>query len=161
MFKTPVALIIFRRPQFTEQVFQALARVQPRQLFVIADGPRPDVEGEAELCRATRAIIDRVDWQCEVIKNYLETNLGCGRRPATGISWVFDQVEEAIILEDDCVPGPSFFPFCEELLARYRDDERIMHIAGSTYEHGLLPTPYSYCFSHFNGAWGWASWRRA
>jgi hypothetical protein len=161
MFDVPVGLIIFRRPQFTERVLQVLALIRPRKLFVIADGPRPDKPGEAEACQATRAVIDRIDWDCDVIKNYSEVNLGCGRRPATGITWLFEQVEEAIILEDDCVPDPSFFRFCEEMLERYRDDERVMHIGGSTYQRENFPVPESYFFSCFNGAWGWATWRRA
>jgi hypothetical protein len=161
MLKTPVALLIFNRPDFTARVLQAVAQAKPRQLLVVADGPRPDVPGEAERCAAARAVIDRVDWDCEVLKNYSEVNLGCGRGPATGISWIFEQVPEAIILEDDCVPDPSFFRFCELLLERYREDERIMHIGGSTYQREVFPTPYSYSFSCFNGAWGWATWRRA
>ena len=161
MFNTPVALIIFRRPALTEQVLQALAKVRPQQLFVIADGPRADVPTDPELCAATRSLIERIDWPCEIATNYADANLGCGKRPATGISWVFEQVDRAIILEDDCVPHPSFFRFCEEMLTRYADDERVMHIGGSTYQRGELPTPYSYFFSCFNGAWGWATWRRA
>jgi hypothetical protein len=159
--QTPVALIIFNRPHTTERVFAEIAQAKPPKLFVIADGPRPDRLGEAEKCVATRAIIDRVDWECEVFKNYSEVNLGCGRRPATGISWVFEQVEEAIILEDDCVPHPTFFRFCEELLERYRDDERVMHIAGNNFQFGRRRTPFSYFLSWHNICWGWASWRRA
>jgi hypothetical protein len=161
MFSTPVALIIFRRPDLTARVVEALAQVKPRKLLVIADGPRHDRGGEAELCAVTRAVIDRIDWECEILKNYSDVNLGCGQRPATGITWVFEQVEQAIILEDDCVPHPSFFRFCEEMLARYRDDQRVMHIAGCSYRREPWPTPYSYYFSLFNGAWGWATWRRA
>jgi hypothetical protein len=161
MIETPVVLIIFNRPKLTEAVLNALARVRPRTLLVVADGPRPDSPGDAEACEAARAVIERVDWNCDVIKNYSNVNLGCGRRPASGISWALQQVEEAIILEDDCVPHPSFFRFCAELLERYRDDERVMHIAGSTYRRHAVPTPYSYFFSQFNGAWGWATWRRA
>src|SRR5947207_2486082 len=114
MLNTPVAIIIFRRPEFTERVLQAVARIRPSKLLVVADGPRPDCAGEAEACAAARAVVDRFDWDCEVLKNYSETNLGCGRRPATGIDWVFENVEEAIILEDDCVPDSSFFFFCQE-----------------------------------------------
>lgn len=161
MLDTPVALIIFRRPALTERVVAAISRVRPTRLFVIADGPRPERPDDAAACAAARAVIDRVDWDCEVERNFSEVNLGCGRRPASGISWLFDHVEEAIILEDDCVPDPSFFRYCAEMLQRYRDDERVMHIAGSTYRTQPAPTPYSYYFSHFNGAWGWATWRRA
>jgi hypothetical protein len=161
MITTPVALIIFRRPEFTERVIAAIAEAKPRKLLVVADGPRPERPDDVGECAAARAAVDRVDWDCEVLKNYSDVNFGCGRRPATGISWVFEHVEEAIILEDDCVPHPSFFRFCQELLERYREDMRVMHIAGSTYRRESFPIPSSYYFSCFNGAWGWATWRRS
>jgi hypothetical protein len=145
----------------TARVLEAVARAKPHKLLVFADGPRPDRPDDVVACAATRAVIDGVNWNCEVVKNYSEVNLGCGRGPATGISWVFQQVEEAIILEDDCVPHPSFFQFCEELLERYRDDARVMHVAGCTYRREPWPISESYYFSRFNGAWGWATWRRA
>lgn len=157
---TPVAFIIFNRPDKAARVFAEIAKAKPKRLFVIADGPRPDRPDDVEKCRATRAAVERVDWDCEVVKNYSDVNLGCGRRPATGISWVFEQVEEAVILEDDCVPHPTFFRFCSELLKRYRDDERIMMVGGFLlYEN---PGASSYYFSHFPACvGGWATWRRA
>lgn len=159
--KTPVAFIIFKRPHTTEKVFEAIRQAKPPKLFVIADGSRAEHPGEAEKCEATRAIIERVDWNCEVIKNYSDTNLGCAKRVVSGIDWVFSNVEEAIILEDDCVPHPTFFPFCEELLEKYRYDSRVASISGSNYQLGYRRTNYSYYFSIYNHCWGWASWRRA
>jgi len=155
----PIVLLIFNRPNTTERVFTEIARAKPQKLFVVADGPRADRPEDGEQCAAARAIIDRVDWDCEVVKNYAEVNLGCGYRPATGISWVFEQVEEAIILEDDCVPHPTFFRFCQELLDKYRHDTRVTMISG--FNLFKIPTSYSYdfCFTHSN--WGWATWRRA
>jgi hypothetical protein len=159
--KTPVVLLVFKRPDTTKKVFEAIRSAKPSQLLLIADGPRCDRPEEVEKCAATRAIIDRVDWDCEVLKNYADTNLGCGKRVATGLDWVFENVEEAIILEDDCVPHPTFFRFCEELLERYRYDERIFSISGQNFQFGRNQTSDSYYFSHFNHSWGWASWRRA
>jgi hypothetical protein len=161
MISTAVAFLIFNRPKLTERVFQEIARTRPRRLLVIADGPRRDREGEAEKCSETRAIVDRVDWDCEVLKNYSDVNLGCARRVATGLHWVFEQVEEAIVLEDDCLPHPTFFPYCEDLLAKYRNDKRVMHITGTNLTCGPQRTPYSYFFSWYPSSWGWASWRRA
>lgn len=159
--RTPVALIIFNRPEITERVFREIARAKPRQLLVIADGPRTDRGGEAEKCAATRAVIDQVDWDCEVLKNYSDVNLGVGGRPATGIRWVFEQVEEAIIFEDDCVPHPTFFRYCDDLLEKYRDDERVMHISGDNWNFGGQQGPFSYFFSAYCYSCGWATWRRA
>lgn len=159
--QTPVAFIIFNRPDTTARVFAEIARAQPPQLLVIADGARSDRAGEAELCAATRAIIDRVDWDCEVQTLYADRNLGCRRRVSSGLDWVFDTVEAAIILEDDCLPDPSFFRFCEDLLERYRDDERIAQISGDNFQFGRRRTTGSYYFSRFNHIWGWATWRRA
>jgi len=158
---TPVVLILFKRPTTTKRVFEEIRKAKPAKLLVIADGPRPDRPGEDEACAATRAIIDSVDWDCEVLKNYSETNLGCGRRVSSGLNWVFNTVEEAIILEDDCVPHPTFFRFCEELLKRYRNDDRISTISGQNVQFGRRRTEYSYYFSRYTQCWGWATWRRA
>lgn len=159
--KTPVCLIIFKRMEQTEKVFEAIRQVKPPKLLVIADGPRVERPGEAEQCAATRAIIDRVDWDCEVLKNYSDLNLGCDPRIVSGLNWVFEQVEEAIILEDDCVPHPTFFTYCEELLDRYRHDKRIMNISGQNVQFGRSRTDDSYYFSRYTLCWGWATWRRA
>jgi len=156
---SPVALIIFNRPTITERLFEIVARARPKQLLVIADGPRPDQAGDAEKCLATRAIIDRVDWDCDVLKNYSPINLGVGIRPATGLRWVFEQVESAIILEDDCIPHPAFFRYCDELLEKYWDDERVMHVSGDNWNFG--ERPFSYFFSRYCYSCGWATWRRA
>lgn len=159
--KTPVAFLIFKRPDTTKKVFEAIRKAKPHKLLVVADGPRADRPGEAEKCAATRAVIDGVDWDCEVLKKYSDTNLGCGPCVATGISWVFEQVEEAIILEDDCIPHHTFFHFCEELLEKYRHNQSILHISGTNYQFGRSRTKYSYYFSRYPAIWGWASWRRA
>lgn len=158
---TPIVFLIFRRPDLTARVFEVIKQVQPKKLLVIADGPNPDKLDEAEKCAAARAIIDRVDWNCEVLKNYSDINLGCKKRVSSGINWAFSEVEEAIILEDDCLPSPSFFNFCEELLERYRYDERIMMISGNNFQQGNARSEYSYYFSKYTHIWGWASWRRA
>ena len=159
---TPVALIIFNRPDKTQKVFDEIAKAKPGKLFVIADGPRKDHPGDNEKCIAARKLIDQVNWDCEVFKNYSDTNLGCGRRPATGISWVFENVEQTIILEDDCIPSLTFFRYCEEMLERYKDDERVMTICGMKTIYGEdKPNPFSYSFRLMGHFWGWATWRRA
>lgn len=159
--KTPVAFIVFKRPDTTEKVFEAIRKAKPPKLLVIADGPRADRPGEAENCAATRAVIERVDWECEVLKNYSGINLGCKQRVSSGLNWLFDLVEEAIILEDDCLPHPSFFRFCEELLTYYRDEQRITSISGQNVQFERRRSEYSYYFSHYYHSWGWATWRRA
>ena len=155
---TPVGFLIFNRPDLTEQVFAAIAQAKPKKLFVIADGPRSPEE--AEKCEKARSVIQKVDWDCELLTDFSDTNLGCGRREASGFDWVFSQVEEAIFLEDDTLPNPSFFNFCQTMLERYRDDERIMHINGDN-SCNQNRTEYSYYISKYMHGWGWASWRRA
>ena len=159
--KTPVVLIIFRRPDKTLQVLEKIRQVKPSKLFVISDAPRPEKPDEYEKCQKSRAIIDTVDWDCEVIKNYADTNLGSFRRIPTGLDWVFNQVEEAIILEDDCLPDITFFRFCEELLEYYKNDQRVMAISGDNFQFGRQRTQDSYYFSHYTHSWGWATWKRA
>jgi hypothetical protein len=160
-FDTPVALLVFNRPRHTTRVLEAVAKVRPRQLLVVADGPRSDRLGEDMRCRETRAVIERVDWPCEVQTNYSDVNLGCRQRISSGLDWVFSRVERAIILEDDCLPDPSFFPFCEELLERYCDDERIHMIRGGSFLGRRCPVGTSYYFSRWYHIWGWATWARA
>lgn len=159
----PVAVLLFNRPRLTARVVEAIRAVRPRQLFLIADGPRPEVPGDVEACAAARAEAERVDWECAVSRNYAEVNLGLKRRVESGLDWLFEQVEEAIILEDDCLPDASFFRFCDELLRRYRDEPRVMAISGSDFTFGLNQDggDASYFFSRYPLIWGWATWRRA
>ncbi|MDX6383422.1 MAG: hypothetical protein QOK48_995 [Blastocatellia bacterium] len=158
--RTPVAFLIFNRPDRTARVFAEIARARPEKLLVVADGPRANQPGEQELCLATRSILDKIDWPCELLTDFAETNLGCKQRISSGLDWVFEQVEEAIILEDDCLPDQTFFPFCAELLERYRDDERVGMICGSNFQNGKRRSPDSYFFGLHTTVWGWASWRR-
>lgn len=158
---TAVAFIIFNRPGSTDKVFHEIAKAKPPKLLVVSDGPRSNRPDEAEIVAKTREIIKKVDWDCEVLTNYSESNMGCKKRVSSGIDWVFEQVEECIILEDDCVPHPSFFQFCEELLVKYRDDDRIMAISGDNFQFGRKRSEHSYYFSRYVHIWGWATWRRA
>lgn len=159
MLDVPVAFLIFNRPDLTALVFAEIARARPRTLYVIADGPRDESDGED--CAAARQVIEGVDWDCRVVTNYSDRNLGCKQRVSSGLTWLFEQCEAAIILEDDCLPHPSFFPYCAELLERYRDDERVMMISGDQFQPALVNPDYSYCFSQYSLIWGWATWRRA
>ena len=142
---TPVAFLVFNRPDLTARVFERIAAARPQTLLLVADGPRN--ENEVATCDQVRNIITRVDWDCRVLTNFSDINLGCKRRVASGLDWVFSQVEEAIILEDDCLPSLSFFPFCQGLLERYRDDNRIFAIGGTNLQFGISRTEHSYYFS--------------
>jgi hypothetical protein len=159
MIDTPILLVIFKRPEATRRVLHAIAQAKPRILLVAADGPRNDQE--AAQCDASRAVIGEVDWDCEIRTHFSDTNLGCGVRVYTAIDWALAQFEEVIILEDDCVPHPSFFTFCQSMLSRYRDDTRIMHISGNNFLPPGFDIKESYYFSKYSHAWGWATWRRA
>lgn len=162
MSATPVVLIAFNRPELTRRTLDTIRRAQPEHLLLIADGPRVARPDDDALCRQVRAELEQVDWPCKVERRFLETNLGCEANVELGLDWVFSKVENAIILEDDCIPDPSFFPFCAELLHRFGTDERIWHIAGNSH---WVPTELfggeSYAFSTYASVWGWATWRRA
>ena len=156
---TPVALFIFNRPDLTDIAFKAIAKAKPAKLLVVADGPRSPEE--AEKCREARTVIERIDWPCELLTNFSEVNLGCKERVASGLDWVFSETNEAIIIEDDCLADPSFFSFAQQLLDRYREDERVMHINGSNFVSDRIKLEHSYFFSRYTFTWGWASWSRA
>lgn len=156
----PVALIVFNRPDTTRRVFDAIAAARPEKLFLIADGPRADRPGEAERCAEVRKIISNVNWPCDVQTDFSQKNLGCRRRVVSGLDWVFTQVEETMILEDDCLPDQTFFRFCSELLDRYRNCEAVGAISGFNPARARPPATGSYYFSKAFTAWGWATWRR-
>lgn len=159
--RTPVVLMLFNRPDQTRQVFQAIAKVRPQKLLVIADGPRATHPDDETLCNQARAVIAEIDWPCELLTNFAPANLGCRERVISGLDWVFQNVEEAIILEDDCLPHETFFPYCEELLERYRDDTRIGMISGNNLLDSRAHAKYSYYHTRLVHIWGWATWRRA
>jgi hypothetical protein len=161
MYKPPVAFLVFNRPDCTRQVFEEIRRFKPTQLLIVADGPRPSVPTDVDRCEAVRKIVADIDWACEVQHNFAEHNLGCKVRVSSGLDWAFSVVEEAIILEDDCLPSEDFFRFCSELLPRYRTESKVMHISGDNFQDGRIRGNGSYYFSRYTHVWGWASWRRA
>jgi len=158
--KPPVTFFIFNRPDKAAIVFEKIREAKIAKLFIVSDGPRASNSGEAELVEQGRRIVDQVDWPCEVKTNFAPSNMGARRRVASGLDWVFSQVEETIILEDDCVPDPTFFRFCGELLERFRDEDRIGVISGNNHLKGKRVSPESYTFSGTGHTWGWATWKR-
>jgi hypothetical protein len=162
-FHTPaVLLIVFNRPDTTRRILDAIAPAAPRRLFIASDGPRAGNAEDTEKCAAVRREVRKpIGWDCQV--SYLEQkeNLGCGRGPSAAITWFFENVEEGIILEDDCLPSPQFFPFCASVLEKYRDEARVGHVGGFNCQFGRSRGNASYYFSRYFHAWGWATWRRA
>ena len=158
---TPVAFLIYNRPQLAAQVFDVIRKAKPKKLLVVADGPKFEREGDVEKCATTRSIIDTVDWDCEILTDYSPVNMGCKKRISTGLDWVFSQVPEAIVLEDDCLPSLSFFFFCQDLLSRYRHDKRVMQICGFNRIGRTGRGDGDYFFARLGPVWGWASWNRA
>ncbi|MCL2792951.1 MAG: nucleotide-diphospho-sugar transferase [Spirochaetaceae bacterium] len=160
-FNTPILFLIFNRLDTTKQVFEKIRSVTPSKLYIASDGPRDNRIGEDEKVKTIREyVFNSIDWNCEVKTLFREKNLGCGKAVSQAITWFFENEEMGIILEDDCLPSSSFFPYCEELLNKYKDDARIFHIAG----HNPLTytkMKYSYYFARIQHCWGWASWRRA
>jgi len=155
--KVPIIFIIYNRPDKAAKVLSAISTYKPTHLFVVADGPKDSPD--RILCERTRSKIENIDWDCEIYKNYADENLGCGIRPYTGITWAFESCDRAIILEDDCLPDPTFFHYCEELLYRYEENEDVAMISGTNFIDSS-DIEHSYYFSKFFHIWGWASWRR-
>lgn len=159
--RSPVLFLVFSRPDTTAQVFERIRAAKPPRLYVSADGPRTGRAGEMEACLAVREIATKVDWPCELKTLFQEHNLGCKIGVSTGISWFFEQEPEGIVLEDDVLPVPSFFSYCDELLERYRFDERVGMISGSNLVSSRVKCEDSYFFSKIPLIWGWAAWRRS
>lgn len=161
MVQTPVFILIFNRPDTFEKLLAQLRIVQPTRLYIVADGHRSYREGEDVKCRNTRALVNTIDWECEIKTLFFDENKGNTYVLYHGINWLFEHEERMIFFEDDNVPDVTFFPFCEELLERYKDDHRIMHINGSSFIDFSEDNPDSYYFSRFLSIWGFATWKRA
>jgi|SRR5688572_18223107 len=160
-FDTPILFLVFNRTDTTPKVFEKIRQVKPAKLFIAADGPREGKEGEKEKCEEVRRLVlDGVDWPCDVKTLFRDQNLGCGLAVSGAISWFFENVEEGIILEDDCLPDPSFFNFCKTLLDKYRHEEKIKIISGNNFQMGNWRGDGSYFFSILPHIWGWATWKR-
>lgn len=161
--ETPVLFLIFNRLDTATQVFESIREARPLRLYIAGDGPRTEHQGESdEVLTIREYVLSMIDWDCDVKTLFRAENLGCKLAVSSAIGWFFEHEEMGIILEDDILPGQSFFRFCEELLIRYKDDERVMHIAGMTYvEDPVELEGYSYHFARVGGIWGWGTWRRA
>ena len=157
----PVILFLFNRPDNLRRVVEVLRRVQPPLIFVIADGPRPNHPDDVARCRAARAVVEHFDWSCRVVRSYADTNMGCTARISSGLNWAFQEVAEAIVLEDDVVPHPTFFAWCTRMLDRYRDEPNVMHVSGRNHLGRWTQTGTGHCLLRRASISGWATWRRA
>ena len=155
---TAVLLIIYRRPEATRRVFERIAAAAPRRLFIAADGAATNADREK--CDLARAAVGRITWECDLARDFSSQNMGLDGRMTSAIAWAFRSVESLIVLEDDCLPHPRFFTFCQSLLNRYQDDARVMHVSGECYRRAR-EGDCSYFFSKYPLAWGWGTWRRA
>jgi hypothetical protein len=160
---TPVLLVIFNRPETSDLCFEAIRKVKPKKLYIAADGPRENRPDDTERCKKAREIAKRVDWPCELKTLFREKNLGCRLGTTGGINWMLQNEEYGIIFDDDCIADPTFFYFCEELLEKYKNDERVMHICGTNFQqkNQKFNIKESYYFSKISQNWGWATWKRA
>jgi len=161
-FDTPVLLLVFNRPDNTQKVFDELKKIQPRFLYVVADGARAHKSDENERVEAVRQIfLTQIDWTCELKTLFRPQNMGCRDSVSSGISWFFEQVTEGIILEDDCIPHPDFFIFCQQTLAQHWDNPKVMCICGTQFLPKAAPAGQAYHYTHMPYTWGWATWQRA
>ena len=159
--KTPILLIGFNRPDTMQKVFDEVRKARPFKLYYAVDGARSDKDGEEEKVNLVQAIIQQVDWPCEVHTLFRTSNRGCGYGPAEAITWAFEQEESLIVLEDDCVPNQSFFRFCDEMIDMYVNDTRVNIVSGRSHHRGFKAfANQDYIFTHYAHTWGWATWKR-
>ena len=159
--QTALLFLIFNRLDTTALVFEKIRQAKPPRLYIAADGPREDNNDDRNKIVKVREIATKVDWPCEVKTLFRDKNLGCKKAISTAINWFFENEEQGIILEDDCLPNLDFFNFCENLLFRYSKDERISAITGNNFQNGKWRGDASYYYSKYNHCWGWATWRRS
>jgi hypothetical protein len=156
----PVLFLVFNRPSTTKKVFESIRQAKPPRLYIASDGPRENKPDDIELCQKVKEIVSNIDWDCKVTNLYRNQNLGCKKAVSSAITWFFECEEQGIILEDDVLPLPCFFYYCDELLNRYKDDHNISMISGNNLISKRFHSECSYFFSHYANIWGWATWRR-
>ena len=159
-FSTPVLLCVFNRPDLTKKAIDRLRAVKPQKIYVSADGPRTGVPADLNNCMLVREAVHSIDWECDLKVRFLDENMGCGRGIASAIDWFFENETEGIILEDDTLPVPDFFPFCSSMLEKYRDESQINMVSGTNF-FPHLTQDVNHFFTQLPAAWGWATWRRA
>lgn len=159
-YSIPVVIIVFNRLSMAEKMIETLRKIRPLKLFVVSDGARDDMPGEAERVEQVRSLFEMVPWPCQTFRNYSDKNMGCDLRIPTGLDWVFRYVERAVILEDDCMPSEQFFMYAKDMLDKYQDDSRVMMVAGSNMAPAC-PIQDCCCFTARTYTWGWATWKRA
>lgn len=157
---TPIMILFFNRPDSLKVVFDWVRKMEPGELFLVQDGPRDGNADDPQKIEACRKVVENIDWDCKVYRNYSDVNLTCDEREFSGISWCFEYVDRLIILEDDVLPADSFYSFCGELLEKYKDDDRIHMISGFNRAGNYTETPYDYIFSNVSAGIGWATWKR-
>jgi hypothetical protein len=157
--KAPIAIVVFNRPDHVGKLIERLNPERDRELFIISDGARADTPGEAEKVDACRNMFK--EWPGKIHRNFADRNMGCKCRVSSGLTWVFEHTDRAIILEDDCLPHPDFFQFADELLVRYENDTSVMSICGTNVFSDRDYFNWSYCFSKYQNCWGWATWKRS
>ncbi|MFB6226475.1 MAG: glycosyltransferase family 2 protein [Candidatus Paceibacteria bacterium] len=159
ILNAPVLFLVFNRLDTTKKVFEEIRKARPKKLFIAADGPRTKEE-KKKTDEVRNYVLKNIDWDCKVKKFFRKKNLGCKYAVSGAIDWFFENVEQGIILEDDTLPSQSFFRFCQELLEKYKKEEKVMHISGTNVE-GVSDIEESYLFSKTFNVWGWATWKRA
>jgi hypothetical protein len=160
-FEIPILFLVFNRPELTEQVFSEIQKLKPSKIYISADGPRDNRPGERNKCDQVRRLVSKIDWPCNASFRFLEKNLGCKLAVSSALEWLFASEEFGIVLEDDCLPNPSFFNFCKENIYNYMSDNRIMCISGNNFQNGNWRGDGSYYFSGIPTIWGWATWKRS
>jgi len=156
---TPILYLVFNRFDSVKKTFPEIQKAKPKKLFIACDGPRTKEE-KKKTDAVRKYILENINWKCKVEILFRDNNLGCKYAVAGAIDWFFENVDEGIILEDDCFPDQSFFRFCQEMLKRYRNDDRIMNITGQN-ALGKVKIEESYIFSKYFFCWGWATWKRS
>lgn len=159
-FQAPLLYLVFNRPFETKESFSIIKKVQPKKLYIAADGPRKSVKGEGETCREVREfLLANVDWDCELKTLFRDSNMGCQKAVQGALDWFFSEEEMGIILEDDLIPDVSFFYYASKLLVKYQHDKQIFSINGCNLGYENLDRPYG--LSRYFNMWGWATWRRS
>lgn len=161
--RNAVLIVGFNRPEMTRRLIERVKCLyNPRILYLAVDGARETVPGEIAKVDQVRQLVQVCGSETEIRTLFHDRNVGCARGVPAGVSWMLEEEEQGIVLEDDIVVSRAFFQYMDWCLEHFKDDNRVLHISGfqpfgeklsGSYPEILINThPY---------VWGWGTWRRA
>jgi hypothetical protein len=154
---TNIIVFAYNRHIHIKKVINILYKFNSRKFYFVCDGPK-NSDDKKKVILVRKIIKDKKFRNCKYL--FYKKNVGVRNIFKKGLDWVFKYEKKIIVIEDDIIPMPSFFSFCDKLLIKYKKNITISQIGGcNVYDKLTNDNEESYFFSKYSNIWGWATWR--